>query len=114
MVVKWDAPEDGGSSIIKYKLAVKDAAYTFYPVDGTFTQLKYALPMDMLAKEPYFLKAGDLITVIVSAENDAGEGTVSLRNTDGAKMRAMPPRLNIPRVEGRTTASIIVGWDNVF
>jgi hypothetical protein len=35
VVVKWDAPEDGGSPIVKYKLAVKDAAYRYYPLDST-------------------------------------------------------------------------------
>jgi hypothetical protein len=72
------------------------------------------IPVDILAKAPYFLKAGDLITVRAVAVNAAGEGIVSVPNTEGAKMKAMPPGLDIPRVEGRSDASIIVGWENAF
>ena len=66
--------------------------------------------MSTLTSAPYNYAFDDLVYVRISAINTYGSSTISMTNSDGARIRQKPSLMGTPTMLSRTKTSITVQW----
>lgn len=90
VLISWTAPDNGGSTILSYRVQVKDALGNYQNLVLAQATTSITLPISNYTSEPFNLMQGYLVSAKVSASNSIGEGPVSLANSDGALIIVKP------------------------